>query len=66
VGQDDRPADHLVGLLGVDAQAEGEAHGLVELRVMALLQAGDRVLERELGLVLELPRLQVLFASFSH
>ena len=31
VGQDDRAADHLVGLLGVDPEPHGDVHGLVEL-----------------------------------
>ena len=66
MGQDDRPPDHLVGLLGIDPQPQGDVHGLVELGVVAFLEQADGILERVLGLVLELPRLQVFLSSFSH
>src|SRR5690606_11930055 len=41
VRQADGPADHLVGLAGVDAEPEGDLHGGVELGVRTLLGEAD-------------------------
>ena len=38
VGEDNRAADHLVSVAGVDAEAHGQVDGLVELGVLGLLQ----------------------------
>ena len=43
VRQDDRAADHLVGVAGVDAQAQVRLDGCVELDVRCLLRDRDRL-----------------------
>ena len=46
VRQHDRPAHHLVGVLGIDAQANRERDGLVEVRELHLLHQRQRLVER--------------------
>ncbi len=38
-----RAADHLVGVAGIDAQADGNVHGLVELRECGALHQRHRI-----------------------
>ena len=44
--QDDRAADHLVGVLRIDAQPQRELDGLVELGELDLLHERHRVFDR--------------------
>ena len=53
VRQDDGAAHHLVGVLRIDAEANRQRDGLVELRELDLLDQRQRVRER-IGLVLDL------------
>src|SRR5207302_8289702 len=46
VGEDHRPAHHLVGVLGIDAEADGDVHGLVELLLGRLADEGARLVHR--------------------
>ena len=46
VRQDDGAADHLIGVLRIDAKAKRELDRLVELRVFHLLHQGNRILDR--------------------
>ena len=46
VRQNHRAANHLVGVLGVHAQAQGHVHRLIELGELDLLQQDNCVLER--------------------
>ena len=46
VRKDERAADHLVGVLGIDSQANGEVHRLVELGELRLLDEGARLFDR--------------------
>jgi hypothetical protein len=41
--QNDRAADHLVGVARIDAKAQRNVDGLVELRVLGLLKEGNCV-----------------------
>jgi len=50
VGQDDRAPDHLVGMLGVDTEADGNFHRLVELGKGVLGHRGHRLWKRVLRL----------------
>ena len=60
VREDERAADHLVGVLGIDAQANGEVDRLVELGELRLLHERarlfDRVLARAVDDLLDLRR----------
>ena len=47
VRQHDRAADHLVGVLRIDAEADGDVDGLVELRDLRLGDELARLLERD-------------------
>ena len=47
VRQHDRAADHLIGVLRIDAETGRQLHGLIELRVFDLLEQGNRVLNRQ-------------------
>ena len=61
VRQDDRAADHLVGVLGIDAQAHRELDRLVELRELDLLHQRQRFGERVGPILhLRLGRLELL------
>ena len=46
VREDERAADHLVCVLGIDSQANGEVHRLVELGELRLLYEGARLFDR--------------------
>src|SRR5262249_30746193 len=46
VRKDDRAADHLVGVLGVDTKAQRQVDSLVELGILGLLQEGHCVVQR--------------------
>src|SRR5262249_25171413 len=46
VREDDRAADHLVGVLRVDPETERHVDGFVELREFRLLHQRDGVLDR--------------------
>jgi hypothetical protein len=41
--QDDRSADHLIGVLGIDAQSQVQLDSLVELGELDLLKKRDCV-----------------------
>src|SRR5262249_7284867 len=48
-------AHHLIGMLGIDAQADGEIDGLVELcRDLHIRQERERILDRVLLLAIDL------------
>jgi hypothetical protein len=66
VGQDDRAANHLVGVLGVDAQTEGQVDGLVELGELGFLQEGDCVGQGVRAVLHERARLHHILAFFCH
>jgi hypothetical protein len=63
VGQRDGAADHLVALLRVHPEAEGEVNGLVELGFLELGEELDGLLEGD-GL-LAFDQLRVLFVAFA-
>ena len=66
VGKDDGSADHLVGMLRVDAEQHRQIDGLVELRVFQLADEPDGVAER-VGTRLDLrPGRRILLAASSH
>jgi hypothetical protein len=46
VREHDRAADHLVGVLGIDAEAKRDLDGFVELRELHLLHQGNRLFDR--------------------
>ena len=46
VRQHDGAADHLVGVLGIDAKPQGELDGLVELRELDFLHERNRFFDR--------------------
>ena len=66
VRQDDRAADHLVGVLGIDAEAKRELDGLVELRELHLLHEGNGLLDRVRTLGDLLPGGSEFLACLSH
>jgi hypothetical protein len=67
VRQDDRAADHLVGVLGVDPQAHGDLHRFIELGERELLDPSQGLLELEgLGPFRLLDRVAVLLAVSWH
>jgi hypothetical protein len=58
-------------MLGVDPQADGHIHALVELGEMGLFQKGHGLLHGQLGLGLKVgldavPGLEIILASFTH
>jgi hypothetical protein len=66
VRQHDRAADHLVGVLRVDPQAQRDLDRFVELRELHLLHEGNRVLERVRTIGDLLPGGRKLLACFAH
>jgi hypothetical protein len=64
--QDDRAADHLVGVLRVDAEAKRDLDGLVELRELHLLHEGDGLLDRVRTIGHLLPGGSEFLACLSH
>ena len=66
VWEDDGAAHHLIGVLGIDAQAQRQFHGLVEFRVFDFLHERDRVFDRILSIEADLRAVHdVLEASFT-
>ncbi len=47
VRQHDRAADHLIGVLRIDAETRGQLDGLVELREFDFLEQGDCILDAQ-------------------
>jgi hypothetical protein len=43
--QDDGTANHLIGVLGIDAQPQMQLDGLIKLRELDLLKEGNRVVQ---------------------
>jgi len=64
--QNDRPAHHLVGMLGIDAQTHGDFDGLVEFGELYFLQEWNRVLQRVRALLDCRVRLGDIFSFFFH
>src|SRR6202012_5426554 len=46
VGKNNRSADHLVSVAGIDAETHGQVDGFVELRVLGFLEKGNRIPNR--------------------
>src|SRR5207248_2413913 len=63
VGQRQGPADHLVGLLGVDAQGKDEFDRLVELGRLERLDGVNRLVDGDRGFDGLLGRLPVALGS---
>ena len=53
VRQNDRSADHLIGVLGIHAQTDREVDRLVELGVLGLLDEGARLLDAVFALTVD-------------
>ena len=66
VRQHDRAADHLVGVLRIDAEAKRDLDGLVELRELHLLHEGNGVLDRVRTIGDLLPGGSEFLACLSH
>ena len=64
--QNDGPAHHLVGVLGIDSQTHGDFHGLVKFRVFNFLQQRNRILEQIRTRFDRLPRLGNILSCFFH
>ena len=65
VGQDDRAADLLVGMAGIDAQADMDLDGLIELRFCNLDNRGQRFVCVKLGSgIIGLDAVRILFSVF--
>src|SRR5205814_10409509 len=61
-----RAADHLVGVLGIDAEEHRQLDRLVELRVRDLLEQGERLVQLVRPLFDPLERCTVLLTVFGH
>ncbi len=66
VGQNDRAADHLVGVLGVDAETHGQVDGLVELGVLGFLEERNCVRQNIRTGLNERARLLQILRDLSH
>ena len=64
VRQDDRAADHLVGVLGIDSKAQRDFDRLVKLGELHFLQQRHRIIQK-IGALLDcLPRLRYILSCF--
>ena len=59
-------ANHLVGVLGIDAEPHGDFHGLVELGELDFLQERNRVLQGVGALFDSRARLGDVLSCFVH
>src|SRR5690348_3640638 len=66
MGQNDCAADHLVGMLGIDAQPQRDLDRLVELGELDFLQKRHRLLQRVRTLFYGRARLGDVFSCFFH
>ena len=66
VRQDDRAAHHLIGVLRIDAEANRQRDGLVELGELDLLDERQRFVQRVRPVFDLLSRRRVFLAVFSH
>ncbi|KAF5045292.1 hypothetical protein DSECCO2_482760 [anaerobic digester metagenome] len=67
MGQRHRAAHHLVGILGVDAQAQGHVNGLVELGDPGLDRQGHGLVDVEFRLQVNvLDRFAIFFSMLGH
>jgi len=56
----------LIGVAGIDTQAQRQIDGFIELRVFDILQEADSVCQRIGRLRDSRPRLRNILAEFSH